>query len=441
MLCACLLAAVSASTCAFAQYEQSFPPEDSIKSAAIISARSTRPERVNVGLRSIDVSRFPTVSVILDARDSVGMHYPALKQTDLTIYQDGRPMKIISLERISIDNSVPVDIVFVIDQTYSMSPKVNEVKSNIAEFTQRISARGVDYRLGLISFSDRIERRREFTEDVNEFIGWIDELRIGGGGDTEENALQGMFEASELQYRKSAQRILIVISDAAYHEKGDKGDGRTEYTTQTMAGWLIRKNVRLYAVTPPEVGDYQTLADVTRGRRYNFTDDFSSILDEFTESITNLYSVRYRFPDEVPPETIALEIRNTEGDVVLAEDVSILDIDKKFILEEKILFEFNQARINRQAYDDLDRMLAILKAYPKIEIEVRGHTDFVGSDEYNIALSDARARAVKQYFTNRGIYSDRITTRGMGKSNPIAPNDTEEGRRLNRRTEIIITKK
>ncbi len=409
--------------------------------AAIISARSVDPQRVNIGIRSIDISRFPMVSIILDARDSSGRHYPGLVKSDLMIYQDSRPMKIESLERISTENSVPVDIVFVIDQTYSMQPKVNEVKSNIAEFTQRLSARGVDYRLGMISFSDRIERRREFTEDVNEFIGWIDELRIGGGGDTPENALEGMFEASELKYRRSAQRIIILISDAMFHQKGDNGDGRTEWTTKTMAGLLFSKNVRLFCVTPPEVQDYQLLADVTRGRRFNFSDSFSSILDEFSESITNLYAVRYRLPDEVPPESISLEIRNFADETVLMETVPILDVDKKFILEESILFEFNQAKLNQSAVPDLNRMVDILRAYPNMEIEVRGHTDFIGSDEYNIALSDARARAVKKYFTDHGVETFRVATKGMGKSYPIAPNDTEEGRQLNRRTEIIITKK
>jgi outer membrane protein OmpA-like peptidoglycan-associated protein/Mg-chelatase subunit ChlD len=409
--------------------------------ASIISARSTHPEKVNIGIRSIDISRFPMVSIILDARDSSGRHYPALNKSDLMIYQDRKAMKLESLERISTENSVPVDIVLVIDQTYSMQPKVNEVKANIAEFTQRLSARGVDYRLGMISFGDRIERRREFTEDVNEFIGWIDELRIGGGGDTNENALEGMFEASELKFRNSAQRIIICISDAMYHQKGDNGDARTEFTTESMAGLLMRKNIRLFAVTPPDVSGYSVLADVTRGRRFDFTDNFSSILDEFSESITNLYAVRYRLPDEVPPESINLEIRNSADELVLVENVTILDVDKKFILEESILFDFNEAKLNASAVPDLNRMVGILKAYPAIEVEVRGHTDFIGSNEYNIALSDARARAVKRYFTNKGINSYRVKTRGMGKSYPIAPNDTERGRQLNRRTEIIITKK
>jgi OmpA-OmpF porin, OOP family len=76
-----------------------------------------------------------------------------------------------------------------------------------------------------------------------------------------------------------------------------------------------------------------------------------------------------------------------------------------------------------------------------MHIEIRGHTDFVGSDEYNVALSDARARAVKKYLVDHGVGALRITTRGMGKSHPIASNDNELGRRLNRRTEIIITQK
>ena len=413
---------------------------DSLKKATIISARSTRPERVSIEIRSVDISHYPTANVIVDARDSSGAYFPGLKKSDLVLYQDGLPVNISAIEAISANNSVPVDIVFVVDQTGSMRQEVNEVKTNIFEFTQRLSVRGVDYRLGLITFSDRIERRKELTEDVNTFISYIDNITIGGGGDNPENALEGLSEGTTLRFRRSAQRIFILITDAPYHQKDDRGDGKTEFTTKAMYEFLKRNNIRLFAITPPRFGGYTEMTHATFGKQFDIVQDFSSILDEFSASITNLYAVRYTIDAEVPPEAMTLEIRNTLDEVVVNQRIPVLEVDKKFVLEN-ILFEFNQSSFDPSFVSELKNILNMLKTYQSIHVEVRGHTDFLGSDEYNIALSDARARAVKKYLVDRGINASRITTRGMGKSLPIAPNDTEIGRRLNRRTEVIITKK
>ena len=356
------------------------------------------------------------------------------------ILQDGLPVKIESLDRISADNSLPVDIAFIIDQTGSMQQEVNEVKANIIEFTRRLASRGVDYRLALISFSDRIERYQDFTEDVKTFISWIDGVKVGGGGDDNENALEGLFEATSFKFRQSAQRIFILITDAMYHQKGERGDGKTDFTTASMIDFLVKQNIKLFAITPPLMDEYRQMTETTRGKRFNIIEDFSSILDEFSESLTNLYAVRYRISDEVPPEKIDLEIRNMNNETVLRESHTVLEVDKKFVLDN-ILFDFNRATFDMTYTDDLGRIIAMLNMYQGMHIEIRGHTDFIGSDEYNVALSDARARAVKKFFSDRGVSTDRMTTRGMGKSQPVAPNDTELGRRLNRRTEIVITRK
>ena len=75
---------------------------------------------------------------------------------------------------------------------------------------------------------------------------------------------------------------------------------------------------------------------------------------------------------------------------------------------------------------------------PALRIEIEGHTDNQGTDEYNLELSMKRAQAVYNYLLEHGISADRLTYKGYGESKPVSPNDTEEGRALNRRTEIRI---
>ncbi|HEY5536713.1 MAG TPA: OmpA family protein [Ignavibacteria bacterium] len=105
-----------------------------------------------------------------------------------------------------------------------------------------------------------------------------------------------------------------------------------------------------------------------------------------------------------------------------------------------IFFDFNESKLKSESYLELDRLYKFLIENSDISVEISGHTDNVGSDEYNITLSNARANAVKDYLVSKGINANRITSKGYGKSKPVATNDTDEGRQLNRRVEFKIIK-
>jgi len=77
-----------------------------------------------------------------------------------------------------------------------------------------------------------------------------------------------------------------------------------------------------------------------------------------------------------------------------------------------------------------------LEAYPNVRVEISGHTDNQGGDDYILVLSDKRAKAVMSYLINRGISADRLVAKGYGKTRPVASNNTAEGRAQNRRVEI-----
>ncbi len=103
-----------------------------------------------------------------------------------------------------------------------------------------------------------------------------------------------------------------------------------------------------------------------------------------------------------------------------------------------VTFATNSADLNGQFFNVLDGVAMVLKEYEKTVVEVAGHTDSTGSDQYNQALSERRAQTVSNYLANRGILATRLLTVGAGESRPIATNDTPEGRSLNRRVEITI---
>ena len=104
-----------------------------------------------------------------------------------------------------------------------------------------------------------------------------------------------------------------------------------------------------------------------------------------------------------------------------------------------VLFRSGSFELLAGARERLAKVSGIVLAYPSLHVAVEGHTDSVGSDDYNQQLSEHRAEAVRDYFVQQGIKSTNVEAHGYGKSEPIASNDTPEGRQQNRRVELILS--
>jgi outer membrane protein OmpA-like peptidoglycan-associated protein len=107
-------------------------------------------------------------------------------------------------------------------------------------------------------------------------------------------------------------------------------------------------------------------------------------------------------------------------------------------LPNGVTFDTDSTLVKPAFRDTLDRVAQSMVQYPDSLIDVYGHTDSTGSDAYNQTLSENRARAVADYLVSRGVSSQRVRSQGYGESQPVASNNTEEGRSANRRVEIKI---
>ena len=107
------------------------------------------------------------------------------------------------------------------------------------------------------------------------------------------------------------------------------------------------------------------------------------------------------------------------------------------LVMEGVNFDFDKAVIRQEDIPKLDRDVATLKEWGDVKVEVAGHTCNIGTDEYNMGLSQRRADAVRNYLISKGVSADRLTARGYGESQPIADNGTREGRIQNRRVELV----
>lgn len=104
-----------------------------------------------------------------------------------------------------------------------------------------------------------------------------------------------------------------------------------------------------------------------------------------------------------------------------------------------VLFDFGKYTLRPGAREKLARVSGIILTHPSLRIEVEGHTDSVGSDDFNQKLSEQRANAVREYLVSQAVPSSMVTAKGFGKSQPVVSNDTNEGRQRNRRVELVVS--
>ncbi len=406
-----------------------------LKEASVTTAK----RGISLTIRNVDIGKFPEINIIVEAFNHFGQPLDTLLPNEVNVMENGKEKKVISVKKISIKERVPVDFVFVIDITGSMQKYIDATKNYISTFTTSLTRRGIDYRIGLILFSDIVEKVYPPTDNVLTFLRWLNPIRSYGGGDEKENALEALASACDLKYRPAANRVLVVITDAPYHQYGEKGEGHSRYTTQTMIKRLVNNEIRVFSIVPPKLREYQVISKATRGNYFDIDYPFSTILDNFSNQLTNLFAIKYRTDMPAIPDSIDIALLNEAKKQLVRKTIPIVELGRKLIIEN-LLYKTGSAQLP-DSIRELDVLHEFMSNKPNVVILVEGHTDNVGSNRINDALSKRRAESVKKYLIRKGISARRIKTVGYGERRPIASNATEWGRRLNRRTEIVIVAK
>ncbi len=130
---------------------------------------------------------------------------------------------------------------------------------------------------------------------------------------------------------------------------------------------------------------------------------------------------------------LAEEQRQNELEIERLKDDTL-----KLTLDSEVSFDFNKSDVKSAFRSSLDKLAGVITKYDRTVVHVIGHTDSVGSDEYNRGLSQRRASSVGDYLISRGVPAARVRTEGRGESEPRDSNATEAGRQLNRRVEIFL---
>lgn len=205
---------------------------------------------------------------------------------------------------------------------------------------------------------------------------------------------------------------VILISGKVYNAKTKEPLGANIEYENLIDG----KNAGV-AISNPKTGEYRIV--LPYGKNYGFM----AYAEKFISVSDNL------------DLTAIAEYKEIERDLYLVP----LEVGSTIRLNN-IFFDFGKATLRAESYPELDRLVGIMTQNDKMQIELSGHTDNVGSDDANLKLSEERAKSVVEYIVSKGIKAERIQAKGYGETKPVASNDTEEGKQLNRRVEFTILK-
>lgn len=173
---------------------------------------------------------------------------------------------------------------------------------------------------------------------------------------------------------------------------------------------------------------------ITSTKSDPITGEFLACIRTGTNVLLNISHPFYLFYSEnFYLKKIASELEPIIKDVLLEKPSK-----GNTIVMNNIFFEFNESTLKQESYIELDLLLTFLRQNNKLKVEIGGHTDDLGTDEYNLKLSLERAESVYKHLISKGIEPIRLTYKGYGEAQPISTNETEEGRAANRRTEITI---
>ena len=268
------------------------------------------------------------VGLYFNATDLRGQPIGQLTPEHVSVQEDGQDTQIIDFR--GEEQGRPVDIVVVFDVTESMGPFIDGMKEAAIDFADRLAKANRDYRLGLVTFEDYVIRNeRVFTRSAREFKSWVGVLRPSGGGDIPENSLDAMSLASRFPFRPEAQAVLILITDAPNHTRGDGSEKNNPYgreVTQRSGAEVLaeikKANLNVYAISPPPfmAPDLHTIAKESAGRHYNIVSEgerFPELIGEIGRSLASQYFLTYISPSPVEDGTereVALILRHPNGE-------------------------------------------------------------------------------------------------------------------------------
>jgi OOP family OmpA-OmpF porin len=339
-------------------------------------------------------------------------------------------------------------VIMVLDASTSMNEKVDGVtkfdmaKQTLAKMNQTTPP--LDYQAGLVAFGSGSCLDDQSAKVIYglapyqraEMAGGLDSIECAGGYSP---MARGVDAGKEKVSASSGSVAMIIVSD------GKEIDSKKVIDSVTALKTHLGDRLCVY---PIQVGDDpkgrvlmdQVAQTAGCGFAVNARDIQSP--DAMADYVTQ--ALLAPAPVVAAAAPAAMAPADTDGDGVTDDMDQCPNTPKGatvnamgcWAYQGEVLFGFDQTEIKPEAYGILDEATMVLNNNPGLSVEIQGYTDSTGDEAYNMQLSQKRAESVMEYLVSRGIDPGRLSAKGYGPANPVAPNDTSEGRARNRRVEF-----
>jgi len=254
-----------------------------------------------VYLEKIDSTDKTQKKVLVQVRDNFGRNVSGLSKKVFAMKDTS--MIIHSVEQTTSTSTVSADIIVLMDCSGSMSSSINGVRTNVANFVNNISARGIDARIGCILYGDDILQTLEPTSSMKQFQEFFSQATAT---EPDEISSEAIYRAAQMPFRPNAQKIVLLITDdCSLQENAD-------HTEETLTKELWGAGAQLYSIVNPAKHNAGIVTRLTLGRDYDIAQPFTEILDNISGDITTTYEITYGPKPIVKPQVFV--IRGTVTD-------------------------------------------------------------------------------------------------------------------------------
>ena len=337
-------------------------------------------------------------------------------------------------------DSIPYAIMLSVDFSGSMAGVMDAISTGTELF---ISLKQPQDRIGISTFSKDYTLKVPMWQDKDIITNKFKSTFLQGQGyysSLYDAILKSMEQYTE-DIADSVPKVMVVFSD------GEDNYSKARLKTILDSAKALNVNIFTVGFGYPNDEVMKQIAQYTGGKYYRAKtkQELINVFLDIYRSLRNFYKIRYKAPEYYGIHKVHMGLVINSDTVECDGEYDTAPLGPGFDVSDSfkypIQFDFNSAVVRQESLIRIDELAELMQRYPKLRLEIQGHTDNIGGEEFNQRLSDARAKAVMTEMIKRGIEEKRLRGRGFGMSQPVAPNDSERNRALNRRTQFVVLAK
>ena len=337
-------------------------------------------------------------------------------------------------------DSIPYAIMLSVDFSGSMTGVMDAIAMGTELF---VNMKQPQDRIGISTFAKDYTLKVPMWKDKEIIVNKFKSTFLEGQGYYSGlyDAIMKAMEAFTTEIPDTVPKVIVIFSDGE--------DNYSKTRLKMILDTAKTKGVNIFTVGFGYPNDeiMRQIAQYTGGKYYRAKtkEELVAIFLDIYRSLRNFYKISYKAPEYYGIHKVKVGLDFSSDTVLCDGEYDTAPLGPGFDVSDgfkyPIQFDFNSSVVRDESMIRIDELAELMERYPKLRLEIQGHTDNIGGEEFNQKLSDARAKSVMQEMIKRGIEEKRLRARGFGMSQPVAPNDSERNRAINRRTQFVVLAK